>query len=78
MFKNGWETIEDSRLRKIMEMQEYYWNEVEPYTSGYGDNRILRMMENKFGVMLTHEIIPEIAYAEVNMATGVERLVIGG
>jgi hypothetical protein len=63
-FKNGWETIKDSRLRKIMEMQEYYWNEIEPYTSGYGDDRILDMFERRFGVRVSHDIMMDIAYFE--------------
>lgn len=77
-FRNSWETVDDSRLRKIMEMQEYYWNEIEPYTSGYNDDRILDMFKKKYGIKITHDIMMEIAYAEITMVNGREILVIGG
>ena len=60
----GWQRIDSSATKKIIEMRDYYWNEIEPYTSGYGDDRILNMFEKRFGVRISHDILMDIAYFE--------------
>ena len=60
----GWQRIDSSATKKILEMRDYYWDVIEPVTNGYGDDRILDMFERRFGVRVSHDILMDIAYFE--------------